>query len=135
MTNYDPLLDAMGLVATANAERNGAAFVMASRTFYELAALKDVDTNPLVKPGPVEATPFIDSNNVLIDEGTGDDSSIFFGYWSQFLVGVWQSLRIRANPWQFGSLNQTSFEAVMSTDYNVRHIESFHELSGIAPPA
>lgn len=68
--------------------------------------------------GTVNGYPVVRSNQVA----TGD---VFFGVWSQMIMGMWGSLDLLVNPYALDKSGGVRVNAYQSVDVAVRHPESF----------
>jgi HK97 family phage major capsid protein len=88
--------DAVAQLRNANVEPTG--FIWSPRTTASLTALADSTGQPLRAPESLAAIPKYDTNSVPNDVTVGNASTcsyIFAGDWSQLVIGVRPSLRVR----------------------------------------
>jgi len=98
--------------------------------------VKDGQGNPLgVEVMFQGLTPTI-TNNVPsnLTKGTGTGlSPVFYGNWSDLLIGVWSELDILVNPYEATAYakGNVQIRAMMTLDLAVRHPESFAAIKDV----
>jgi HK97 family phage major capsid protein len=134
LTNYDPFVDAVSALLTANAQMPTAAIV-APRTLTKSAKLKDTTGQPMRKPDLLANLPFLATTSVPINQTHGTSnvaSEAVIGDFTQLMFGVRTSLRIQLLQGRFLADNmQYGFLADLRVDVAVRHPQSFCEVVGI----
>lgn len=138
---FDHLIDMETAVANANADVRNMAYLANAKTIGALKKLKDNNGNYIWKaiaggfkngiPGEVNGYPMARSNqcrsNLTKGTASANCSELFFGNWSDILVGEWGFLEILANPYSDLAYSRGGVEvrALQSVDIAVRHEESF----------
>ena len=135
LASYDQIVDLLQTLADADAA-DPTALVMAPRTRYALAKLKDGNSQPLQAPEVVRAVPIRATTSMPVDEtqGTASDASrIIAGDFADLLIGVRSSLRIEVLRERYADTLQFGFLAHMRADVQVARPASFAQLVGITP--
>ena len=138
---FDHLIDMETAVADANADVRSMAYLANAKTIGALKKLKDSNGNYIWKaiaggfkngiPGEVNGYPMARSNqcrsNLTKGTASAKCSELFFGNWSDILIGEWGVLEILANPYSDTAFSRGGVEirAMQSIDVAVRHEESF----------
>jgi HK97 family phage major capsid protein len=135
LTNYDPFVDAVSALLTANAQMPTAAIV-APRTLTKSAKLKDTLGQPMRKPDLLANLPFLATTSVPITQTQGTSSGIasesIVGDFTQLMFGLRKALRIQLLGERFlGDNMQYAFLADLRVDVALRHPQSFCEVVGI----
>jgi HK97 family phage major capsid protein len=134
LTNYDPFVNAIQTLLTANAQMPTAA-VMAPRTLIKSALLKDTLTQPMRKPDILANVPFLATTSVPINQTHGTSnvaSEAIVGDFRQLMFGLRTSLRVQLLQERFlGDNMQLGFLADLRVDVALRHPQSFCEVVGI----
>jgi HK97 family phage major capsid protein len=134
LANYDPIVDAVSALLTANAASPTAA-IMAPRTLTKSAKLKDSQNQPLRKPDLIGNLPFLATTSVPINQAHGTSnvaSEIIVGDFTQLMFGIRRNLTVRVLRERFLSDNgQIGFLADLRADVQLRHPQSFCEVVGI----
>lgn len=134
LTNYDPFVNAIQALLTANAAMPTAA-VMAPRTLTKAALLKDTLGQPMRKPDLLAPIPFLPTTSVPINQTHGTSnvaSEAIVGDFTQLMFGVRKTLRIQLLQERFLADNmQYGFLADLRVDVALRHPQSFCEVVGI----
>src|SRR5215204_1171336 len=95
LTNYDPLIDAVGTLADNNETATGA--IYSPRTGRALAKLKDTTNQPLQVPQYLDGVRRYETNQVPtnLTQGTSSlASDVFTADWRELLVGLRTSFRV-----------------------------------------
>ena len=137
----DALIEMETMVADANADVGSMAYLANAVTIGALKRLKDSTGNYLWKtitetvrngiPGELNGYPVARSNQVLrnLTKGTSDGvcSELFFGNFSDLVIGEWGVVEILPNPYSKTAYDNGGVEirALQSMDVAVRHPESF----------
>lgn len=136
----DHLIDLEREVAVDNADLGSLAYLANAKTVAALKKLKATSgeylwTNSPVAgrsgtPGEINGYPVARSNqarsNLTKGTASGICSEVFYGNWSDVLVGEWGILEIMANPYGSGfTAGTVDLRAMHSVDVAVRHPESF----------
>jgi HK97 family phage major capsid protein len=133
LASYDPFIQALGVLQTANAQ-DPTAVIINPRTAQEAALLKDSTGQPLRKPQAIENLPFLVTSKLPITETQGTASTAshaVMGYFPDLFVGVRTSLRIQVLQEKYADNNQVGFLATLRADIAVAHAASFANIVGI----
>lgn len=140
----DNLIDLETSVASQNADADNMAYLTNARVVGALKKLKSSTGQYLWTNSPIgqrSATPGeINGYSVArtnqarsaLTKGTGTNlSEIFFGDWSQLLVGEWGVIEILPNPYAAGVYEAGGIElrVLQTVDIGVRHAQSFAVMS------
>lgn len=140
----DNLINMETAVMAANAPEDGLAYLANARTVGALKKLKSTtgeylwvttaDVGRTGTPGEINGYPVARSNQARssLTKGTGTNlSEVFFGAWSELLIGEWGVLEIQPNPYAPSVSAQGGVEirALQSIDLGVRHGASFAVMS------
>ena len=132
LTNYDPLIDAVGRLQDNNEEPTGV--VYAGRTARALAKLKDSQLQPLAVPQFLADIPRYSTGQVPVTLTQGSSSvasDIFTADWRQLLVGVRTQLIIKPLVERYADNGQTGFIAWWRGDVAVARPKAFDVLTGV----
>lgn len=148
---FDHLIDMETAVADANADVRSMAYLANAKTIGALKKIKDSNGNYIWKaiaggfkngiPGEVNGYPMARSNqcrsNLTKGTASAKCSELFFGNWSDILIGEWGVLEILANPYSDTAFSRGGVEirAMQSIDVAVRHEESFSYFGDILTDA
>jgi HK97 family phage major capsid protein len=145
----DHLIDMETFVASSNADENSMAYLANAKSVGTLKKLKSTtgeylwSNSPLGQrtgtPGEINGYTVARSNQArsTLTKGTGTNlSEIFFGDWSQVLVGEWGVVEILPNPYAAGVYDAGGVElrVLQSLDVGVRHGQSFAVMSDAMTP-
>jgi HK97 family phage major capsid protein len=134
LTNYDPIVNAIQALLTANAAMPTAA-VMAPRTLTKAALLKDTLGQPMRRPDLIANLPFLPTTSVPITQIQGTSSvasEIIVGDFTQLMIGIRTTLRIQIlKELYLPSSGQIGFLADLRADIQLRHPQSFCEVVGV----
>ena len=134
LTNYDPFVDAVSALLTANAGAPSAA-IMAPRTLTKLAKLKDTLNQPMRRPDLISNLPFLATTGVPINQTHGSSnvaSEIIVGDFTNLMIGLRHGLRIKVLQERYWADNgQIGFVADLRADVQLRHPQSFCEIVGV----
>ena len=138
------------VLAQANAPLNGRAYIMNPATIASLKTLKASTgaylwtTAPTGQrsstPGTINGYPLFQTNQArsTLTKGTsvGVCSEIFFGAWSELLIGEWGVLEIVPNPYDAAVYKSGGvlLRAMQSLDIGIRHPASFVLMSDALTP-
>ena len=140
----DHLIEMETLVMDANTPESALAYLANARTVGALKRLKSTTGQYLWTsapagqrsgtPGEINGYPVARSNQArsTLTKGTGTAlSEVFFGSWSELIVGEWGVLEIQPNPYAPSVSAQGGIElrALQSIDLGVRHAKSFAVMS------
>jgi len=135
--DFDALIDMETQVAAANADADRMAYVTDATVIGALKKLKDKDDNYIWKPiteavrnltpGEVNGYPVARANQTRVVGQSATNSHIFFGNWSDLVIGEWGVVEILPNPYSAAAYDNGGVEirALQSLDVAVRHPESF----------
>lgn len=135
LTNYDPFVNAVSALLSANAQMPTAA-IMAPRTLVKAALLKDTLTQPMRRPDLIANLPFLATTSVPITQtqgtSSGISSEVILGDFTQLMFGIRTRLRIRILEQRFiGDTLEYGFLADLRADVQLRHPQSFCEIVGV----
>jgi len=140
----DHLIDLETSVTDANAPEDSLAYLGNARTVGALKKLKSTTGQYLWTnipggqrsgtPGEINGYTMARSNQARknLTKGTGTNlSEIFFGAWSELVLGEWGVLEIMPNPYDSTAYKQGAvlLRAMQSVDVGVRHAQSFAVMS------
>ena len=141
--SFDLLIDMETKVAEKNADAESMAYLCNASTIGALKKLKNEKGEYIWRdiangfkngiPGEANGYPVARSNqcrsNIKVDPGSGevDSSEMFFGNWSDVIIGEWGVLEILPNPYSSNAYDNGGIEirALQSIDIAVRRPESF----------
>jgi HK97 family phage major capsid protein len=134
LTNYDPFVNAVSALLTANAQMPTAA-IMSPRTLTKAALLKDTLGQPQRRPDLIQNLPFLATTAVPNTQTQGTSSvasESIVGDFSKLMFGIRTSLRIRILQERFlGDTLEYGFLAFLRADVQLAHPQSFCEVVGI----
>jgi HK97 family phage major capsid protein len=134
LTNYDPFVNAVSALLTANAAMPTAA-IMSPRTLTKAALLKDTLNQPMRKPDLIATLPFLATTSIPNNQTQGTSSlasEAIVGNFANLLFGIRNSLRIRILQERFlGDTLEYGFLAFLRADVQLAHPQSFCEIVGI----
>ena len=134
LANYDPFIDGVSALLTANAGMPSAA-IMAPRTLTKSAKLKDSQNQPLRKPDLLANLPFLATTSVPVNQSHGTSnlaSEIILGDFTQLMIGLRHRLQITVLRERYWADNgQIGFVADLRADVQLRHPQSFCEITGV----
>lgn len=135
LTGFDPLLDALMELETANASAP-TSMILHPRTRRAISGFKDSTGQPLRPPQalenlPAQATTIVPVNQV---QGTATNAScILMGDFSQMIFGIRQELRIEVLRETFATNLQYAFLAHLRMDVAIAQPAAFAVVKGITP--
>jgi len=132
VTNYDPIVDAIGTLWDNNEAPNG--IIYAPRTARTMAKLKDTTNQPLVPPDVVKELPRFQTNQVPINLTQGSATTAtdaFVADWTQLLVGVRHGFTIEVLKERYADNYQLGFLAHLRADVVVARPKAFVVVTGI----
>lgn len=147
--SIDNLIDLETFVASNNADDGYMAYLANAKSVGTLKKLKSSTgeylwtNNPIGNrtgtPGEINGYPVARSNQARsnLTKGTGTNlSEVFFGDWSQVIVGEWGVVEILPNPYAAGIYEQGGIElrVLQTVDIGVRHAQSFAVMSDAITP-
>jgi HK97 family phage major capsid protein len=133
LTNYDPFINALGILQTANAN-DPTAVIINPRSNQELNLLKDTLNQPLRRPAAIENLPFLVTSKLPITETQGTSNAAcraVMGYFPDVIVGLRTALHIELLRETFAGNMQMGFLAYLRADIGVRHAANFVNIIGI----
>lgn len=135
LTNYDPLVDSIVALQTANAQP-ATAFIYAPRTNGTLGKLKDTTNQPLVAPKLVSDVPHLVTSSIPINQTQGtstDCSTILSGDFADCLIGLRQDFILEVHPGTNLNNYQFTFLVHARMDMQLARAGSFCKVVGIRP--
>ena len=131
----DHIIDLETAVATANADIGALSYITNAKVRGKLKKT-DIGTDTGLRVWdrvsgntPLNGYRAFVTNNVAsdLDKGTstGVCSAIFFGNWSDLIIGSWAGLDILVDPYSQSSTGNVRIRAFQSVDIGVRHAGSF----------
>jgi HK97 family phage major capsid protein len=134
LTNYDPIVNAILALLSANASMPTAA-VMSPRTLTKAALLKDTLGQPMRRPDLIANLPFLPTTSVPITQTQGTSnvaSEIIVGDFTKLMFGIRTQLRIQIlKELYLPSAGQIGFLADLRADVQLAHPQSFCEVVGV----
>ena len=134
LTNYDPFVNAVSALLTANSQGPTAA-IMSPRTLVKASLLKDTLTQPMRRPDLIQNLPFLATTSVPNNQTQGTSnvaSEAIVGDFTKLMFGIRTSLRIRILQERFlGDTLEYGFLAFLRADVQLAHPQSFCEVVGI----
>lgn len=134
VTNWEPLIDAVGSLWDVNHEPTG--IIYSPRTARAVAKFKDTTGQPLRTPEVFDNVPRYQTNQVPnnLTQGTSNVASdAFVGDWRQLLIGIRTQLHIQVLDQRFSDNLQVGFLAYLRADVQPAHPEAFTVIKGITP--
>ena len=140
----DNLIDLETCVTAANIDEEGMAYLTNAKVVGALKKLKTTtgqylwSNSPMGQrsgtPGEINGYTVARSNQARssLTKGTGTNlSEIYFGDWTQVLVGEWGVIEILPNPYASGIYEQGGVElrVLQTVDVAVRHAQAFSMMS------
>ena len=138
---FDDLIEMETKVADANADVGSMAYLANAVTIGALKRLKNTNDDDIWKtitetvrngiPGDLNGYPVARSNQVYrnLTKGTSENvcSEMFFGNFSDLVIGEWGVMEILPNPYSQTAYDNGGVEirALQSMDVAIRHPESF----------
>ena len=118
---YAELVDMESLVAADNADIGAMSYLTNSTRYGAFKTTEKASSTAqfVLEPGgTVNGYNVVRSNQVA----TGD---VFFGVWSQMLMGMWGALDLQVNPYALDTSGGVRVTALQDVDLAVRHPEAF----------
>ena len=118
---YAELVDMETAINADNADIGAMAYITNSTIYGGFKTTEKASTTAqfVLEPGgTVNGYPVVRSNQVA----SGD---VFFGVWSQMLMGMWGALDLQVNPYALDTSGGVRVVALQDVDIAVRHPESF----------
>lgn len=134
VTNYDPILEAIALMQTANVYTDPTAVVMAPRTAKEFAEAKASTNTYIDKPASISKLPFLVTTSIPINETQGTSnaaSSAYVGDYSQCIIGMRANIRLQALVERYADFLQVGLIAYIRADVALAHAPAFVRILGI----
>jgi len=137
LLGFEKPIDALAALWTANVP-SATAMLMAPRTLATLSKLREAATSgqQLIAPSVLTAFPWLQTTSIPISETQGastTSSSLFFGDFSQMMLGIRTSMQIEVARELYRGNYQFGFFGHMRADMQVTHPEAFARLIGIIP--
>jgi HK97 family phage major capsid protein len=133
LTNYDPFVEALGTLRTANAA-DPTACILHPRSDQELNLLKDSQNRPLARPQAIADLPFLVTSKLSTTETQGSAntaSRAIMGDFTELIVGIRHNIIIEVLREKYADYLQYGFLAHLRADVAVRHAASFCNIVGI----
>ena len=133
LTNYDPFVQALGTLRTANAA-DPTAVIYHPRSDQELNLLKDSENRPLARPQAIANLPFMVTSKLPINETQGSAntaSRAIMGDFTELIVGVRHIFSLEVLRERYADNYQYGFLAALRADIAVAHAASFCNVVGI----
>jgi HK97 family phage major capsid protein len=133
LTNWDPFVQALGTLRTANAN-DPTACILHPRSEQELNLLKDSQNRPLARPSAIQDLPFLVTSKLPINETQGSAntaSRAIMGDFTELIVGVRHVLSIEMLREKYSDTLAYGFLAYLRADIAVAHAASFCNVLGI----
>jgi HK97 family phage major capsid protein len=134
LANYDPFIEALAILQTANAA-DPTACIIAPRTNKSMNLLKCATTNePLPKPPAIANLPFLVTSKLPINETQGSSnaaSRAVMGHYPDVVIGVRHELRIQLLRERYAEKLQLAIRADLRADVAVLHPANFVNVVGI----
>ena len=117
-------------VAVDNADSGALAYMTNAKVAGKLKSTPKISGHPtyLLEGDRLNGRALYVTNQVRSDltKGTGTNlSAIFFGNWSDLLIGTWGALDILVDPYSLGTSGGVRVIVFQDVDIAVRHPESF----------
>lgn len=132
LTNYDPLVDAVGTLRDNNEDPTGV--IYSPRTARAIGKLKDTTNQPLSAPDYLDGIPRYDTNQVPnnLTQGTSNlASDIFTADWRQLYIGLRTQLQITVLSERYADTGQIGILAWYRGDVVVARPKAFHVTTGV----
>ncbi|HEV2395722.1 MAG TPA: phage major capsid protein [Candidatus Sulfotelmatobacter sp.] len=133
LANYDPFVEALGILQAANAN-DPTAVIIAPRTAKQLSLLKDTLNQPLRRPTALENLPFLVTSKLPINEVQGGSSAAsraVMGYFPDVLFGIRSALSIEVLREKYADKLQYGILAHLRADVAVAHAANFCNIVGL----
>ena len=135
ITNYDPIISAIQVVADANGADPEFA-VMAPRTWAAISKLKDGQNQPLQRPSQIDNVRFLQTTQIPVDDTHGtatDASAVYIGGFQEVFLGVRNQIRVEISR-EAGLPNfQIFYTAHTRVDVQVGRPPGLCVITGIIP--
>ena len=115
--------------------------VMAGRGFLstngvkaDALKLRDADGHPITLAETFHGETALFTNQAPSDLGAGDDEhALVYGYWPDFLIGIWSQLDILVNPYAETAYSKGNLliRAMATVDFGIRRPASFAKATGL----
>jgi HK97 family phage major capsid protein/HK97 family phage prohead protease len=118
---YAELVSMESKIAADNADVGAMAYITNSTIYggFKTSEKASSTAQFVLEPGgTVNGYPVVRSNQVA----TGD---VFFGVWSQMMMGMWGALDLQVNPYALDTSGGVRVTALQDVDVAVRHPEAF----------
>lgn len=134
VTDYNPVLEAVALMQTANVYTDPTALVMAPRTAKEFAEAKASTGQYLARPDSISRLPFLATTSIPINETQGTSnasSSAYLADYSQCIIGMRANIRLQALVERYADFLQVGLIAYIRADVALAHPQAFVRILGI----
>ena len=141
--SYEMITKLVSMLETENVPMDNLAFVCNPKMLHQLRNITlqaaGVEGNFIMSPGSRDLVGYrVATSNFVADQTVNDANSqsnngamLFFGNWSEVIVGYWSGLDIRVNPYAEGKKDELQIHAFQDMDCQFRHIESFAAARGL----
>lgn len=132
LTNYDPVVDAVGTLRDNNEDPTAA--IYSPRTGRALAKLKDTTNQPLAVPNYLNNLTQYETNQVpnnLTQGSSSLASDLFVADWRQLYVGIRTQLQIQVLSERYADTGQIGILTWFRGDIQVARPKAFHVTSGV----
>jgi HK97 family phage major capsid protein len=133
ITNYDPILEAINIMQSANVYSDPTAAVMAPRTAKEFAESKASTNQYLARPDSIARLPFLVTSTIPVNETQGTSntaSSIYVADYSQVIVGLRANIRLQALVERYADFLQVGLLAFLRADVALAHPQAVVRILG-----
>ena len=133
---YNAIVDLIGAVEDAHANGNSMGFVSNRKVKRSVLKLVDGQGNPF-GPGVIfqgVRQAYVDTVPSNLTKGTGTNlSALFYGNWSDLLLGYWSEFDLLVNPYESTAYSKGNVQVrgMATMDVTVRHPESFAVIKDI----
>ncbi|WP_371734093.1 phage major capsid protein [Synechococcus sp. CCY 9618] len=141
LLTFDHLMDLIKEVSIDNADAAGAAFILNARSEARLMQIKDSQGNYLMGPGSISGGApgalwgrrFAVTNqarsNLTKGTASGVASEVFYGDFSQLVIGMWGGLDIAVDPYTNFNTGDVQIRAFSTVDIGVRQPSAFARMA------
>jgi HK97 family phage major capsid protein len=133
LANYNPFVEALGILQTANAN-DPTACIVAPRTNKAISLLVDTLGQPMRRPAALENLPFLVTSKLPINEtqgGSNAASRAVMGFFPDVLFGIRSTLQIEILREKYADKLQYGILAHLRADIAVAHAANFCNVVGI----
>lgn len=112
----------------------GRGFLSTNGVRADAMKLRDADGHALTVAETFHDEPVLFTNQAPSDLGTAtNEHGLVYGYWPDFLIGLWSQLDILVNPYAEGAYSKGNvlIRAMATVDFGVRRPASFSKATGV----